>query len=295
MEIENKEKQYTTEQQCREYIASVKWKNGFVCPVCNYHEAWITNENKYKCKKCNHKTSVTSDTIFQDSHISLPIWFEGIKYISSETASVTVRDFQQILGVSSIKTAHNILNRIKKALRYPHLNKLSGTVELFKIEAKINNKNIDVILGAENKKSRIGRIRIQPIRQGVSDDVIDFVKSCIEPNSTLICKDYWAYNLKLLDGYKFLSKQDVLQLNKKLRADGEEDKQLRYLCIDRLRNKFNINSRDTDIDLILNKICVRENLYKEQIPFDMIMEYAVNPKRKTSKNTKSQKSPTGSK
>ena len=288
MELENKEKQYTTEQRCRKYIASIKWKDGFVCPECNYHDAWITGEYKYKCKKCGHKTSVTAGTIFQDSHIPLPVWFKGIEYISSETANITVREFQQVLGVNSMQTAHSILSKIKKTLRYPYLNKLNGTVELFKVETRINNKICYAILGAENKNSRIGRIRLHPIRRGLTDDATEFIKDCIEPNSTLICKEYWSNSLRLPGEYKVLSREDILRQNKELETNGEKDKQFRYLRIDRLKNKLRLNQSGTDISAILNKICINENLFKEKIPFDKLMELAVNTKSNVTKNTKLQ-------
>lgn len=289
MESANKEKQYTTEQQCREYIDSIKWKNGFVCFACNYHEAWITGEYKYKCKKCGCKTSVTAGTIFQDSHIPLPVWFKGIEYISAETANITVREFQQVLGVNSIQTAYSILNTIREALRYyPYLNKLNGTVEVFKVETRINKRIHYAILGVENKKSRIGRIRLQPIRRGIADEATDFIKDCIEPNSTVVCKEYWGQNLRLPKEYTILSRQDILHRNKELRTNNKADKQFRWLNIDRLKNILLIDRSGTNIDLILNEIFTKENLCKEKIPFDMIMECAVNSKRKSTQNTESQ-------
>jgi len=42
----------TSDYECREYLASIRWKNGFTCPRCGCAEAWETKEVKYKCKKC---------------------------------------------------------------------------------------------------------------------------------------------------------------------------------------------------------------------------------------------------
>ena len=65
----------TSDYECREYLASIRWKNGFTCPRCGCAEAWETKEVKYKCKKCGYKMSVTAGTIFQDSHTPLEKWF----------------------------------------------------------------------------------------------------------------------------------------------------------------------------------------------------------------------------
>lgn len=277
MDSESREKQYTTEKECREYIASIKWANGFVCPACHYNKAWVTNEIKYKCKNCGCKISVTSGTIFQNSHIPLPVWFRGIAYISSQTASITVRDFQQVLGVKSIRTALNILNKIKKNLTYPYLEKLSGTIELFKATVRINDKPCIVLVGAENKNSRIGRIRIQPIRRGMTGDIIDFVKNCIEPESILICRERLFNNSIPLNDYTVLSKEDIRQRNKGFKNSGDIDKQYHFLRIDRIENKLLSHYKGKNVQTILDDFCIDENLFKTRIPFNKIVELAVSP------------------
>lgn len=277
MDSENKEKQYTTEKECREYIASIKWANGFVCPVCHYNKAWVTNEVKYKCKNCKCKISVTSGTIFQNSHIPLPVWFRGIAYISSQTASVTVRDFQQVLGVKSIRTALNILNKIKEILTYPYLEKLNGTIELFKATVRINDKLCIVLIGAENKNNRIGRIRIQPIRRGMTNDIINFVENCIEPESILICREHLLNNATPLNDYTVLYKEDIRQRNKEFKSNGDIDKPYHFLRINSIENKLLNYCNRNNVQTILNDFCMSENLFKTKIPFDKIVELAVFP------------------
>lgn len=279
MDSENKEKQYTTEKECRRYIASIKWVSGFICPACHYNKAWVTKDVKYKCKKCGYKVSVTLGTIFQNSHIPLLAWFRGIDYISSQTASITVRDFQQVLGVKSIQTAFNILYKIKKILEYPYpyLEKLSGTIELFKATVRINDKPCLVLVGVENINSRIGRIRIQPIRRGMTGDITDFVKNCIEPKSILICREYlFNYSIPFND-YTVLSKEDIRQRNKDFKNNGDIDKQYHFLRIDRIENKLLSHYKGENVQTILDDFCIKENLYKTRIPFDKIVELAVSP------------------
>lgn len=94
--------------------------------------------------------------------------------------------------------------------------------------------------------------------------------------------------MRLPGEYKVLSREDILQQNKELKTNGEKDKQFRYLRIDRLKNKLRLNQSGTDISAILNQVCVNENLFKEKIPFDKLMELAVNTKSNVTKNTKLQ-------
>ena len=36
------ESRFATEEACREYLASLRWPNGFVCPKCGSGSAWWT-------------------------------------------------------------------------------------------------------------------------------------------------------------------------------------------------------------------------------------------------------------
>jgi len=41
MTLEQFEKQFNTEEACRDYIFSIRWPNGFQCPWCSHNKAWL--------------------------------------------------------------------------------------------------------------------------------------------------------------------------------------------------------------------------------------------------------------
>ena len=55
-------KQFSTEAQCREYLAGLRWEWGYVYPECGYHRTYRLANGRYQCAKCRHQVSVTAGT-----------------------------------------------------------------------------------------------------------------------------------------------------------------------------------------------------------------------------------------
>jgi len=94
------EKQFTTDEACRDYLFQIRWPDGFQCPRCQKQKAWKTSRQLYHCVNCGHQTSVTAGTIFQDTRYPLKIWFVAMWYVVSQKmesvpwASSVYLDFQ---------------------------------------------------------------------------------------------------------------------------------------------------------------------------------------------------------
>ena len=52
------EKNFNTEEACRQYLFNLRWPDGFRCPRCNHGKAWLPVNALYECAKCNNKVSV---------------------------------------------------------------------------------------------------------------------------------------------------------------------------------------------------------------------------------------------
>ena len=77
-----------TEDACREFLAQLRWPNGFNCPNRRHEGVWHASRGRMICRKCRYQASVTAGTIFQDSHKPLQMSFRAIWYVASqETAS----------------------------------------------------------------------------------------------------------------------------------------------------------------------------------------------------------------
>ena len=62
---------FKNEEACSSYLFEMRWPNGFVCPKCNIAtKFWSTARNTIRCSNCDHQTSLTAGTIFQDTRKS---------------------------------------------------------------------------------------------------------------------------------------------------------------------------------------------------------------------------------
>lgn len=171
-----------TDKQCREYLANIRWKNGFVCSNCQSREAWKTGEIKFKCKKCGHKTSVTSGTVFQGSHTSLKQWFLAIWLLSESGQHITADILQKELKLGSNRTALKMLKTLKNARRIINKTvKLEYAVELRQEFISFYGKRIPILIAAEINNNAVRQIRIQEVSYHNKTEIINFIKNNIVP------------------------------------------------------------------------------------------------------------------
>jgi transposase-like protein len=132
---------FNTDETAREYLESLLWPNGAVCPHCKNNEAksiWKIKANKekkireglYRCAKCDKEFTCTVGTIFEDSHIPLRKWLVAFYLNSASKKGISSLQLQRILGLGSYRTALFMQHRIRHALRETGGERLTGIVEV---------------------------------------------------------------------------------------------------------------------------------------------------------------------
>jgi transposase-like protein len=132
---------FHNEEAAYEYVESVLWPGGPVCPHCGNDKAYALKarpESKtpvragvYKCAKCRKQFSVKVGTIFEDSHIPLRKWLQALYLIASSKKGVSCNQLHRALGIS-LKSAWFLGHRIREAMRSGDLAPFGangGTVE----------------------------------------------------------------------------------------------------------------------------------------------------------------------
>src|SRR5258706_298660 len=67
---------FSTDDNCRKRLAELRWPDGVACPRCQCKSiSCIEDREQYDCNACRYQFSVTSGTIFHDSHLPLIKWF----------------------------------------------------------------------------------------------------------------------------------------------------------------------------------------------------------------------------
>jgi len=134
---------FSTEEKAIEYMESILWKNGPVCPHCGNADAekiWKLTANRdakiraglRQCAECKKSFRVTVGTIFEDSHITLDKWLIAWYLLSGAKKGISAKQMQRHLGLGSYKSAWHLCHRIRHALQdaVPAGDKLSGMVEV---------------------------------------------------------------------------------------------------------------------------------------------------------------------
>jgi hypothetical protein len=115
---------------CRDYLARLRWPDGFSCPECGCGGGWRTGKGLWMCAECARKTSVTAGTIFHRSHTPLSTWFAAVWFVTSQKNGVSAQGLKDALGFGSYETAWAWLHKLRRAMVRPDRELLAGVVEL---------------------------------------------------------------------------------------------------------------------------------------------------------------------
>ena len=71
------QRRFPDDAACAEYLAAVRWPEGFRCPACGHDAAWTlrTKAWTYECRGCRRQASVRAGTILHGSKLALTLWF----------------------------------------------------------------------------------------------------------------------------------------------------------------------------------------------------------------------------
>ena len=107
---------------CRTYLEQKVWVNGTpTCPHCGSQESYTLKtkgvfKGMYKCANCRERYTVTINTMFEGSHISLRKWFIAIYIFSLHKKGISSHQLASDLGITQ-KSAWFMLSRIRNAFK----------------------------------------------------------------------------------------------------------------------------------------------------------------------------------
>jgi transposase-like protein len=191
------ERGFHDEQACAEYLARLRWPNGWRCPRCRGREAWQVRRNRWRCGHCRYEISVTAGTIFRGSHLPLGTWFRATWYVTNQKNGISALGLQRALGLGSYKTAWAILHKLRRAMVRPGRDRLTGVVEVDETywggeELGVTGRGAEdkalIIVAAQEGGKGLGRI---PDLTRAS--LHGFIAAAIEPGSTVRTDGLPAY------------------------------------------------------------------------------------------------------
>jgi transposase-like protein len=115
--------QFQDADKARQYLESVRWPNGPVCPHCGVESAdhyalkgKAHRPGLWKCKDCRSQFSVTVGTVFERSKVPLHQWMQAVYLLCSSKKGCSAHQLQRSLGVK-YKTAWFMAHRIREAMK----------------------------------------------------------------------------------------------------------------------------------------------------------------------------------
>ena len=112
-----------------EKLESLLWPHGPVCPRCGGLDRITPVKGGriglYRCGPCKRQFTVTVGTIFESSHVKLPLWFQAAHLLCSSKNGMSAHQIHRILGVT-YKTAWFMCHRLREAMREGHFSDMLG-------------------------------------------------------------------------------------------------------------------------------------------------------------------------
>ena len=201
---------FSTEEACLEYLAAVRWPDGYSCLRCDSTDVTKIRSGYYRCHECRYRGSVIYGTLFQNTRKPLRFWFQAIWYVVSQKNGVSALGLQKALGLGSYHTAWEWLHKLRRAMVRSGRDKLSGLVEMDEVfiggahagkRGRGSEGKMIVLIAVEDTGKKIGRIRLSIIPDASGKSITEATLQMVEPGSTIHSDGWNAYNALTEFGY----------------------------------------------------------------------------------------------
>ncbi|MCT4140383.1 IS1595 family transposase [Elizabethkingia anophelis] len=131
---------FSSEQDCIDYLETLRWSKVPVSPFDPTSKVYKCKNNQYRCKNTGKYFNVKTDTMFENSKISLRKWFLAIWLVTAHKKGISSIQLSKDIGTTQ-KTAWFMLQRIRACFGIENSNELEGVVECDETFIGGKNKN----------------------------------------------------------------------------------------------------------------------------------------------------------
>ena len=188
---------FDTDSECRQALEELRWASGVRCLRCDSDKiSRISTRNQYDCDSCRYRFSVTTGTVFHDSHLPLPKWFLAVLLMCEAKKGISANQMKRTLGVAH-KTAWYLCHRIREAMSDVAPAQLSGTVEVDETYVGGRRKGVGTGNWKRNKAmvlgaiERGGEIRLSTGKRNDRKTLHGFINENVADDTKNIYTDEW--------------------------------------------------------------------------------------------------------
>ena len=195
-------KTFKSDEDCMEYLSSIKWVNGYLCKKCG-NENYCKGRKPFsrRCTKCKYDESPTAQTMFFKCKFPLLTAFHLAFKISTKKKGMSTLELHREFGIRQ-DTCWNFKKKLQSAMKSSFKHPLTGEVHVdeFYIGGSESNKQGR---GAEKKKlvvvavekviDGVGRAYAQVIENASSKELSPFFNAHIATSAKVITDEWNGY------------------------------------------------------------------------------------------------------
>ena len=199
---------FNTEEPCISHFERIRWPHGLRCIRCeservmkfDSHGKTGKVRHLYECVDCQYQYSVTTGTIFHDSHLPLTKWFLAIYMICSAKKGVSAAQLKRELK-TGYETAWYMAHRIRTAMSEDvhFCEKFSGIVEADETYVGGKGKgprgrstaNKVPVIAVRERTS--GKVRMQAVENVSASVLAGFIRENVASGSTMHTDEFSSY------------------------------------------------------------------------------------------------------
>jgi len=107
---------FKTDENCKEYLASIKWNDGFKCLKCGHKRFQERKDFSRTCNICSHQESATANTLFHKVKFGVRKAFFIVFEMGTSTKSISASYAAVRFGITE-KTARLFMHKVREAMQ----------------------------------------------------------------------------------------------------------------------------------------------------------------------------------
>jgi transposase-like protein len=229
--------QFSTETRCRELLERLRWPEGVMCPRCkDTRVSRMKDYARFECVGCEYQFTVTSGTIFHDTHLPMPIWFLAVLLICEAKKGMSASQLKRTLWGEhrgSYKTAWYLCHRIRAAMASAEKTMLYGTIEMDETyvggrqrstrghAGRIPNSqsNKVAVIGIKQRGGELRFFKAEDVKSGT---LAKYIKENVsEDVDVIMTDDFSAYQGAMMKAGVSRNKHKTVNHSAKVYVDGD--------------------------------------------------------------------------
>lgn len=212
--------EFSNEVTCQNYLAEMKWKNGFICTRCG-HTGWarVGDTLHRKCNRCKHIESPTAGTLFHKVKFPMPKAFLLVFLVSTSKKGISSYELSRRLSLRQT-TCYFFKRKVVSAMNIKEPKQLEDKVDVDEFfiggpqrgkRGRSKGKKKEVVMGIQMKKGGIIRCYAKQINGAGTKELKPFFQKFIN-KVAVIRTDKWRGYRPLKHLFPWLNQQQSLPL-----------------------------------------------------------------------------------